>query len=152
MGLTQTEEVDKAEERMVWRNKMAGGEGRTAVRIKPQVVGKIEQQIEGRVGEVILAPEMRSSSWMVEPTEMHTLGCKAIILNRLIERKELKQKESQNTKETKTIAAAKGIVVIMIDTIAQRGAANIIKLSVKRIPVLQNPLAPRKPDMGIRML
>ena len=145
-GIPHDKAVRKALDRMEWRNSIVG-QGQEAIRISNKAIREIEQKLKGRVGEMVLAPELRSSTLHMTTQDISNMeGCKGIILNRLVERKEMGGTDSQQTKETKTMAAAHGKVLILIDTKKARGAKEAATIIVKKSAILQNPLITGAPQ------
>ena len=73
-----------------------------AVRIKERVIEEIEEIVEGRVVEIPIAPELRSTHKLMEPGDLSPEMCRSVIINRLMERCQQKGKDSPEVQTTKT--------------------------------------------------
>ena len=80
------------------------GEGNMAVRIRTTAIEEIEEIVGGRVVEVELAPELRSTTNTTKAEDIAETKYKAIIINRLVERQVMGSKESEETTATKAVA------------------------------------------------
>ena len=72
-----------------------------AVRIKERVIEEIEEIAEGRVVEIPIAPERRSTHKLMRPEDLSPETCGAVIINRLVERCQQKGKDSPKVQATK---------------------------------------------------
>ena len=143
-GHSQEEALTNAYARMEERHKVLE-EGHMAIRLKERTVEEIEETVEGKVVEIPIAPELRSTHRLMQPEELAPDMCKAVIVNRLVERCEQKGMDSPKVKAAKVKAAEHRLILLIIDTVQVRGCTSAIRVPIRKSGILENPLRPGEP-------
>ena len=88
-----------------------------AVRIKGRVVQEMEEVVGGKVVELVTAPEVRSTTRLIEGGEISKDRCKVVIINKLMQRHIQGGSDTDNIKKAKEKAKAERVIVIVLDAL-----------------------------------
>ena len=101
-GEGHQEAIESAKKHMQERNKAVGKEA-LAIRLKTGVVEEIEEVVGGKLAEVVLAPELRSTNWSTQPKDITPRMCSSTTQQNSGKTDEGKQ-ESETVTKTKQMA------------------------------------------------